>query len=57
MHLKHNPFHLLADGFNRISQVCETYVVGFEFLVLYDTFVVHRGFKTETNFHATKVVR
>ncbi|CAG0913822.1 unnamed protein product [Notodromas monacha] len=41
-------------GFNRISQVCEAFVAGMEFLVFKKAFVVHNGFKTAASFHSTK---
>eukprot|EP00049_Salpingoeca_infusionum_P023785 m.371914 g.371914 ORF g.371914 m.371914 type:complete len:262 (-) comp60505_c0_seq1:100-885(-) len=41
-------------GFNRISQVCETHIAGFQFRVLYNAFVVHDGFKVKTGFHSSK---
>lgn len=41
-------------GFNRISQVCEMHVAGYEFAVLDNAFVVHKGFKSPTGFHASK---
>ncbi|KAK7066106.1 Beta-1,4-glucuronyltransferase 1 [Halocaridina rubra] len=43
-------------GFNRISQVCELHVAGYQFMVLDSAFVVHRGFKTATSFHSSKDV-
>ncbi|XP_014289932.1 beta-1,4-glucuronyltransferase 1 isoform X1 [Halyomorpha halys] len=41
-------------GFNRISQVCELHVAGYTFSVMNNGFLVHRGFKTEQNFHIEK---
>jgi N-acetyllactosaminide beta-1,3-N-acetylglucosaminyltransferase len=41
-------------GFNRISQSCELYIAGYSFAVLNNAFLVHRGFKTSTNFHVHK---
>ena len=41
-------------GFNRISQVCETHVAGYDFAVLDDAFLLHRGFKRSDSFHADK---
>lgn len=41
-------------GFNRISQVCELHVAGYEFAVLNNAFLVHKGFKVPEKFHKTK---
>ncbi|KAK3595021.1 hypothetical protein CHS0354_003748 [Potamilus streckersoni] len=41
-------------GFNRISQVCESYVKGFRFAVLNNAFLLHHEFKVPKNFHAKK---
>lgn len=41
-------------GFNRISQVCETHVAGYRFVVLNNGFLVHHGFKKKENFHSSK---
>nr|KAI8740224.1 beta-1; 4-glucuronyltransferase 1 [Biomphalaria glabrata] len=41
-------------GFNRISQVCEMHVAGFDFYVLDNAFLVHRGFKVKDEFHFRK---
>lgn len=41
-------------GFNRISQVCELHVAGYEFAVLNNAFLVHKGFKVTGNFHKSK---
>ncbi|ESO83002.1 hypothetical protein LOTGIDRAFT_169833 [Lottia gigantea] len=41
-------------GFNRISQVCEMYIAGYQFTVLSDVFLVHKGFKQPGHFHKTK---
>eukprot|EP00051_Salpingoeca_urceolata_P020889 m.319244 g.319244 ORF g.319244 m.319244 type:complete len:463 (+) comp19702_c0_seq13:292-1680(+) len=41
-------------GFNRISQICEMHIAGFEFRVLSNAFVMHDGFKVKDGFHATK---
>ena len=41
-------------GFNRVSQVCETHVAGYDFAVLNNAFLVHRGWKSSTSFHADK---
>jgi N-acetyllactosaminide beta-1,3-N-acetylglucosaminyltransferase len=35
-------------------QVCEMRVAGYEFAVLDSAFLVHKGFKTKTSFHASK---
>lgn len=37
-----------------LFQSCELHVAGFQFLVLDNAFIVHRGFKTVTDFHETK---
>ncbi|XP_031572313.1 beta-1,4-glucuronyltransferase 1-like [Actinia tenebrosa] len=39
-------------GFNRISQVCETHIAGYDFAVLDNAFLVHHGFKNK--FHKKK---
>ncbi|XP_036618389.1 beta-1,4-glucuronyltransferase 1 [Trichosurus vulpecula] len=41
-------------GFNRISQACELHVAGYEFEVLNDAFLVHKGFKMPGDFHPQK---
>ncbi|XP_078590078.1 beta-1,4-glucuronyltransferase 1-like [Branchiostoma floridae x Branchiostoma japonicum] len=41
-------------GFNRISQVCELHIAGYGFSVLDRAFLVHKGWKTVTDFHASK---
>ncbi|XP_042295417.1 beta-1,4-glucuronyltransferase 1 [Sceloporus undulatus] len=41
-------------GFNRISQACELHVAGFRFSVLSNAFLVHKGFKVASEFHAQK---
>nr|XP_027199019.1 beta-1,4-glucuronyltransferase 1-like [Dermatophagoides pteronyssinus] len=41
-------------GFNRISQTCELNMAGYQFAVLNDAFLIHRGFKTTDDFHPTK---
>lgn len=41
-------------GFNRISQVCETHIAGFNFVVLNNGFLVHHGFKVKEGFHSAK---
>ncbi|XP_071079633.1 beta-1,4-glucuronyltransferase 1-like [Haliotis cracherodii] len=41
-------------GYNRISQVCELHVSGYQFAVLNNAFLAHRGFKRRGDFHATK---
>ena len=41
-------------GFNRIQQVCESHVAGFEFRILNDPFLIHVGFKEKNHFHADK---
>lgn len=41
-------------GFNRISQVCESHIAGYDFVVLNNAFLVHHGFKTKEGFHSAK---
>ncbi|XP_028565332.1 beta-1,4-glucuronyltransferase 1 [Podarcis muralis] len=41
-------------GFNRISQACELHVAGYRFSVLSNAFLVHKGFKVASEFHAQK---
>ncbi|XP_046564095.1 beta-1,4-glucuronyltransferase 1-like [Haliotis rubra] len=41
-------------GFNRISQVCELHVSGYQFVVLNNAFLAHSGFKRREEFHASK---
>ncbi|XP_060108111.1 beta-1,4-glucuronyltransferase 1 [Heteronotia binoei] len=41
-------------GFNRISQACELHIAGYRFLVLSNAFLVHKGFKVASEFHAQK---
>ncbi|KJE94463.1 UDP-GlcNAc:betaGal beta-1,3-N-acetylglucosaminyltransferase 1 [Capsaspora owczarzaki ATCC 30864] len=41
-------------GFNRISQVCETWVSGFNFEVLTGGYLLHEGFKEPESFHTQK---
>ena len=41
-------------GFNRMSQVCETHVAGYDFVVLNNAFLLHRGLKRSDSFHADK---
>ncbi|XP_072163967.1 beta-1,4-glucuronyltransferase 1-like [Diadema setosum] len=41
-------------GYNRISQVCELNVAGYNFAVLDRAFVIHKGFKEKTEFHQQK---
>ena len=43
-----------AYGFNRISQVCEMHMAGFDWRVLRSGYVVHHGFKRPGAFHPTK---
>ncbi|KAH7641814.1 Beta-1,4-glucuronyltransferase 1 [Dermatophagoides farinae] len=43
-------------GFNRISQTCELNMAGYQFVVLNNAFLIHRGFKTSGDFHPTKDV-
>ena len=45
---------MLQYGYNRVSLICELYLAGFEFLVLNDAYVLHRGFKTDEQFHPGK---
>ena len=44
----------LQYGFNRISQVCETHIAGFNFMVLNNAFLIHHGFKVKESFHSAK---
>nr|KAG5694590.1 hypothetical protein BaRGS_015003 [Batillaria attramentaria] len=37
-----------------LKRVCEMHVAGYEFAVLNNAFLVHKGFKTKTGFHTTK---
>lgn len=37
-----------------LFQSCELHTAGFQFLVLDNAFIVHRGFKTVKDFHETK---
>lgn len=41
-------------GFNRISQICSTWMAGFDFHVVRMGFVLHIGWKTNEHFHAKK---
>ncbi|EDM12446.1 UDP-GlcNAc:betaGal beta-1,3-N-acetylglucosaminyltransferase 6 (predicted) [Rattus norvegicus] len=41
-------------GFNRISQACELHMAGFNFEVLNEGFLVHKGFKEALKFHPQK---
>ncbi|EDQ87765.1 uncharacterized protein MONBRDRAFT_26884 [Monosiga brevicollis MX1] len=41
-------------GFNRISQVCHMHMLNYRFVVLYQAFVVHAGWKRPGAFHASK---
>lgn len=41
-------------GFNRISQVCELHIAGYQFAVLNNAFVSHKGFKDPEKFHSEK---
>jgi len=41
-------------GFNRIQQVCELHIAGFEFQILNNPFLLHVGFKDKNRFHAEK---
>ena len=41
-------------GLNRISQLCHLHMAGFNFFVLYNSFLLHVGFKEKTNFHKNK---
>eukprot|EP00041_Stephanoeca_diplocostata_P004231 m.41946 g.41946 ORF g.41946 m.41946 type:complete len:462 (-) comp14985_c0_seq6:2484-3869(-) len=61
-HVIHDKQMLVPDfdtrfkqyGFNRISQICAMHMSGFDFHVLREGFVAHRGYKTKGAFHATK---
>ena len=37
-----------------VLQVCEMHVAGYDFAVLDNAFLVHKGFKTRAGFHPTK---
>ncbi|XP_026572268.1 beta-1,4-glucuronyltransferase 1 [Pseudonaja textilis] len=41
-------------GFNRISQACELHIAGYRFAILSNAFLVHKGFKVASEFHAQK---
>jgi len=41
-------------GFNRISQLCDLHTRGLDFVVLYDAFLLHVGFKEANAFHGRK---
>ena len=43
----------LVDYFY-LFQLCEMHLMGFQFVVLNNAFLVHRGFKEENSFHANK---
>ncbi|XP_006002511.1 beta-1,4-glucuronyltransferase 1 [Latimeria chalumnae] len=43
-------------GFNRISQACELHVAGYMFSILNNAFLIHKGFKIPSEFHAQKDV-
>lgn len=43
-----------AYGYDRISQVCEMHVKGFDFHVLNNAFIFHIGFKTHAKMHPSK---
>ncbi|XP_033626682.1 beta-1,4-glucuronyltransferase 1-like [Asterias rubens] len=42
-------------GYNRISQVCEMNVAGYNFAVLDNAFLIHKGFKEKSSYHAHKL--
>lgn len=41
-------------GFNRISQLCHLHISGYTFSVLYNSYIIHKGFKEKTTFHSSK---
>ncbi|XP_070576846.1 beta-1,4-glucuronyltransferase 1-like [Ptychodera flava] len=41
-------------GFNRISQVCEVHISGYNFAIMDNAFILHKGFKTPSDFHSQK---
>lgn len=41
-------------GFNRISNVCQLHMAGYNFHVLDSPFLIHKGFKEKGEFHAEK---
>ncbi|XP_078001320.1 beta-1,4-glucuronyltransferase 1-like [Glandiceps talaboti] len=41
-------------GFNRISQVCEVHIAGYNFAIVDNGFVLHKGFKNPGGFHVQK---
>ena len=45
---------LLQYGFNRISQVCETHISGYDFYVLDNAYLIHHGLKDKSTFHSSK---
>jgi hypothetical protein len=49
------PFTSYQFGLDRGSNVYELEYARYEFHVMYDAFVVHRGFKEESLLHATRL--
>lgn len=43
-------------GFNRVSQICEMHMAGFNFTVLNNAFLVHKGYKEKNKFYSQKSV-
>lgn len=43
-----------SDCISGLLQVCEMHVAGYEFSVLDNAFLLHKGFKTQDGFHETK---
>ncbi|VDI47281.1 Hypothetical predicted protein [Mytilus galloprovincialis] len=43
-------------GYNRISQVCEMNIAGYNFGVLNNAFLIHKGFKYRDGFHKNKEI-
>lgn len=43
-------------GYNRISQVCEMNIAGYNFGVLNNAFLIHKGFKYRDSFHKNKEI-
>ena len=45
---------LLQYGFNRISQVCEMHISGYDFYILDNAYLIHHGLKDKSIFHSSK---
>jgi len=41
-------------GFNRISQVCEMHISGYDFYILDNAYLIHHGLKDKSIFHSSK---